>query len=156
MPEIRSILFVCTGNSCRSVMAEALLKRRLRELGKSGISVGSAGVHAPDGVSPTDETIEVMRDLGIDVSDFRARSITAEIAKEADLILVMEPLHKDEVTRMVPEAASKTYLLKEYRSSAKIGHQGTGIRDPIGRSVEDYRACRDSIKEEIERIVQLL
>ena len=69
MNKIIRILFVCTGNSCRSIMAEGLMKSVLKGLGKVGIDVSSAGVSAIDGFRPTHETIEVMKREGVDVSE---------------------------------------------------------------------------------------
>ena len=119
MNKVRSILFVCTGNSCRSVMAEGLLKKRLKELGKSDIVVRSAGVRAIDGYPPMNETIEVMKAEGVDLSGFRSAGITDEFIKGSDLILVMSPLHKAEVIRRFPGAARKTFLLREYGKTEK-------------------------------------
>jgi protein-tyrosine-phosphatase len=132
-------------------MAEAILRKRLAELGKTDIEVRSAGIRALNGLFPSDDTIEVMKEEGIDVSFFRTKNITADMIKKADLILVMEPVHKDEVLALAPEAKSKTYLLKEYAGAHASDSGGRGVDDPIGKSVEEYRIIRDEIKKEIER-----
>lgn len=147
----KTVLFVCTGNSCRSAMAEAILRKRLAELGKKNIDVRSAGVRALNGLPPSDETIEVMKEEGVDVSGFRTKNITVDMIEKSDLILTMEEAHKNEISVLVPEAGSKTYLLKEYKSPGDFGSKGPNISDPIGKPVGEYRIIRDEIKKEIER-----
>ena len=153
---IKSVLFVCTGNSCRSVMAEAILRMRFYELGKDHIEVRSAGVRALDGLPSSNETIEVMKEEGVDVSDYRTKNVTADMIKKADLILVMEPMHKDEILAITPEAKGKTYLLKEYGSSSTFNPRGYSVHDPIGKPIDEYRITRDEIKAEIARFVKEL
>jgi len=158
MNKLHSVLFVCTGNSCRSIMAEGLLKKKLSRLGKDYITVESAGTKAADGFTPTNETITLMKEEGIDVAGFKSKRLTEEMIKTSDLILVMQPMHRDEAIRKVPEAASKTYLLTEF---AKKGQQTkesdeSSIPDPIGMSIDYYRHCLGLIKKEIERISELL
>ena len=157
MNKIKSILFVCTGNSCRSVMAEELMRRYLKELGKD-ISVSSAGVSAIDGLSPTQETVNVMKDEGLDVSAHRATRITEELIKKADLILVMEESHKRIVTSMVPEAAGKTLLLKEYMvdKNKKNYPENPDVPDPIGEPTDFYKLSLEVIKDNIKRIAEKL
>ena len=152
--KISSVLFVCTGNSCRSVMAEALMRKRLYELGNDRAEVVSAGAAVFGSVPPTDETIAVMREEGSDVSGFRTKQVTRDLVKNADLILVMEPAHRDEVLNLDPQASDKTFLLKEYGNPSKAMPGRLGVHDPIGKPVEEYRATRDEIKKEIERITE--
>lgn len=157
MGKIKSVLFVCTGNSCRSVMAEALLKKRLKELGRTGITVRSAGMNALNGLPPTDETIEALKEEGIELGEFRSSSITADLIKGSDLILTMTSSHKEEILKCAPEAVKKTFLLKEYgrpESSGEIPEPD--IPDPIGMPMSGYRKYRKTIKEEIERVAKLL
>ncbi len=156
MSDIHSILFVCTGNSCRSVMAEGLMRKRLYELGKSDIEVSSAGVMAIKGMPPTDETIKVMKESDVDVAEFKSKNVTPDLVKKTDLILTMEPMHKDMILNLVSQAAAKTFLLKEYQNPSKILPKGFSVHDPIGKPVADYRVCRDEINAEIERIVELV
>lgn len=158
MDKIKSVLFICTGNSCRSVMAEWLLKKRLSQLGRSDIVVRSAGIRAANDFPPTNETIEVMNEEGVDLSDFKSKALTKDMIKASDLILVMEHLHKDEVLKIAPEAAQKTYLLTEFGKNNKIESysERLGVPDPIGRPMKDYKYCLNMIKKEIERIAHIL
>jgi protein-tyrosine phosphatase len=135
-------------------MAEAILRKRLDELGKREIEVRSAGIRALNGLSPSDETIEVMKEEGVDVSSFKTKNITADMIKKSDLILTMEEAHEDEVLALAPEAKSKTYLLKGYKSPNAFNYNSSSIDDPIGKPVEEYRIIRDEIKKEIERFAR--
>jgi len=156
MAGIKTVLFVCTGNSCRSVMAEGLLKKYLEDLGKD-IAVMSAGTGTLDGMPPTIPTIEVMKAEGIDVSAFRSKILTEKLIKAADLILVMEAMHKEEVLRRVPSASSKTYLLREFGRSGKAERpKDPEIPDPIGQPVEYYRNSLYLIKDELQRITRII
>ena len=156
MGNINSVLFVCTGNSCRSVMAEGLLKKRLKELGKTNITVRSAGIRAISGFGPTNETAEVMREEGAALDDFKSAYLTDDMIKQSDIILVMEEMHKAEILLRVPQAASKTFLLREYGRAGDKSIEDKEIPDPIGAPVSEYRICLNLIKEDIERIAKIL
>jgi len=157
MGDIKSILFVCTGNSCRSVMAEGLMKKYLLELGKEHIVVRSAGIIALEGLPPTQETIEVMKKEGVDVSDHRSKPVTERLIKDAGLILVMEERHKDLIVNMVPEANSKTHLLKGFLADGKTDYpEGANIPDPIGKEKEYYKLSLEIIRDQIKRIARMI
>lgn len=157
MKKTKSILLVCTGNSCRSVMAEGILRKYLKESGRDDIEVISAGVHAIDGMNPTKETIEVMNKEGIDVSNFKSKGLTDELIKKADLILVMASHHMDDIINRVPEAAQKIHILKQFgvKYEAKAC-EDLDIADPIGRDKNFYEEIFAAIKKEMKRIAGIL
>ncbi|MBI3321415.1 MAG: low molecular weight protein arginine phosphatase [Candidatus Omnitrophica bacterium] len=152
----KRIVFVCTGNSCRSVMAQSLLRHLLSRAGIGTISVESAGAFAIEGMSPTRETQRVLQDIGLDCSGHRARSLTPELIQQAELILVMEPFHRDEVLRRFPSAHGKVHLLKMYGRPPSDIDSRAGIPDPIGKPLEVYEVCFTEIREAVERVAKSL
>ena len=157
MGKIKSVLFVCTGNSCRSVMAEGFMKKYLRELGKADIEVLSAGISAAEGFFPTAETIEVMSQEGVDVSGLRSKNLTLRMIEGADIILAMEDIHMNYITRLMPSAASKTHLLKAYPDEIQLTFpENHNIPDPIGRPMEYYQLAAAVIKDQVKRIAEIL
>jgi len=149
----KTVLFVCTGNSCRSVMAEGLLKRRLKEKGRDEVEVLSAGIMMAGGLSATEETRELLKREGIDVSGHRSQRLTREMIKKSDLILAMERLHEEGILSLAPEVKNRVFLLKEF---AKIDDDNLNIHDPIGRSVEFYARTFAVIQEAVERIAAII
>jgi len=138
-------------------MAEALLKKALKESGKEDIEVKSAGVNAIDGMSPTSETIEVLRKVGLDAAGIKSKSLTDEMIKKADLILVMAAHHMDDIIHRIPEAASKTHILKQFGLDCETkGCEDLDILDPIGKPTSVYAQVLSDIKKEIDRIIKLL
>lgn len=148
------ILFVCTGNSCRSVMAQGLLKHLLAKKGRLDVQVLSAGVSTFGGLGATPETIEVMKKEGVDVSGHIGQPITPELIRNADIIFCMEDLHRDALVSKVAEAESKIHLLKTFE--AKQPPADPNIFDPIGKPKEVYESCLMTIKEAAERVAQWL
>jgi len=132
-------------------MAKGLLKKYLA--GRD-IVIASAGVSAIPGFRPTQETIEVMAREGVDVSGHLSQRLTPEMIKQADLILVMEHWHKDQILRLVPAAKTKVFLLKEYADAS--GGNELEIPDPIAKPMDVYEKCLQAIKECVERAVAKL
>ena len=133
------------------------MKDALKGLGKEEIGVSSAGVSTVDGFGPTPETIEVMKREGIDISDFKSRSLTDAMIRSADLILVMAAHHMSDIIARLPEAASKTHILKQYgRRDNSYIRLGLDISDPIGKPMEVYEYTLDEIKREVGRIARIL
>jgi protein-tyrosine-phosphatase len=152
----KMILFVCTGNSCRSVMAAGLMRHMLLQAGVETVKVESAGVFAVEGMGPTRETYRVLQQLGIDCGDHRARMLTPEMIERADLIFVMEPFQAEEVMRRSPSAKPKLHLLKPFGRAAGEATGAVSIHDPIGKPLEVYEVCFGEIREAIERVAKSL
>ncbi|MEW6170701.1 MAG: L-threonylcarbamoyladenylate synthase [Candidatus Omnitrophota bacterium] len=149
--QTKNILFVCTGNSCRSVMAEAYLKKLLKD--KTDVKINSAGISALEGMSATYNTIEVLKKIDLDVTGHRAKFLTDVMLKSSDLILVMEKHHQDLILERVPLIKNHVYLLKEF---AKIDDGFYDIKDPIGQSPDVYEEVFNSIKQAVDRIAKLI
>jgi len=152
-PKIKNILFVCSENTCRSPLAEGLLKRLLKEGNISGISVFSAGISALTGTSASYNAIKVAYEEGIDISNHRARALTSEMIAQSDLIITMEERHKQDILVHWPKAKPKVFLLRNF---AQFGSKTRNIFDPYGVNIENYRFCFQDIKECIMDLCQLL
>ena len=109
---MKTILFICTGNVCRSPMAEALFRQAAD--GRGEFRVFSAGLGAVDGQPPTAHSVTAMRELGIDISGQRSRMLTPELVRQADYIFGMTHSHVDTIALLYPQAAEKTFLLREF------------------------------------------
>jgi len=140
------VVFVCTGNTCRSPMAELLMRAKLAEaigcplddLEENGVVVISAGIAAAPGCPPSSEAVVVMREQGLDLSRHEAQPLTEQLVRHADLILTMTHSHMQSIVERWPNAAERTRVLMPDRAD---------VCDPIGQPIGAYRQCAAQITD---------
>jgi tRNA threonylcarbamoyl adenosine modification protein (Sua5/YciO/YrdC/YwlC family) len=150
----KTILFICTGNSCRSVMAEYLLKSKVQ--GRNDIEVISAGTGVYLRSTASSETIAVLKEEGIDAAGHMARPINTVLLKKSDLIIVMTRSHRDQVLERVPAVEKRIYLLKEFSHAASNGQNNIDVPDPIGQPHTAYKVCLQDINDAVCKIAELV
>ncbi|MFW6097714.1 MAG: low molecular weight protein arginine phosphatase, partial [Chloroflexota bacterium] len=140
------ILFVCTANICRSPVAEGILRQRLKDAFMDGWTVSSAGTWAMQERGASRNSIVVMNERGIDISDHVARGVDEEMLGEADLILCMEAGHAEALAAEFPEeTAGKLYMLTQM-----VGRRND-VADPYGAELPEYQQMADEVEELIDK-----
>jgi len=137
------ILVVCTGNICRSPLAAALLQSQLGPPELSSVRVRSAGTSALEGSPPVQSMIEIASEWGLDLSEHRARQVTEEILRGADLILAAEPIHRDMIVEAAPWLKKRVHLI-----GGKTGFET--LPDPYGAAEDAYRHIAELIRQATE------
>jgi len=146
---MKNVLFICTGNICRSPMAEGLL----RQMSGGRVEVVSAGLGAGRGQQPSAHAIRVLKEEGIDISEIRSQPVSAHLLEKADHIFTMTRDHLDMLLLLFPEMAAKARLL-HFDEAAKGGR--ADVTDPIGGTRETYESCKEDIKRAMPRLMELI
>ena len=143
-------MFVCTGNTCRSPMAEGALKHLLKDKYGDKVEVISSGTSAATGFPATLYGIEAAKLWDVDTSSHLSRSLTKDLIDKSDLIFAMTPRHYNEILRLRSHAESKTYLFKNFPDSSG---NGEGVGDPIGMALEEYNKTFLELGEQLGKVL---
>ncbi|HEY2799556.1 MAG TPA: serine hydroxymethyltransferase [Chthoniobacterales bacterium] len=146
---MKHVLFVCTGNICRSPMALGLFRQLLAD--RQDIEADAAGVHAVRGQPPSAHAIEVCRKRGIEISGFRSQPLTATMVDRATHIFAMTGSHLESIHLFFPEAVEKTFLLREFEEPGATLWRD--LPDPIGMSYDVYHDCADAIEKALPSVL---
>ncbi len=139
---MKSVLFVCTGNICRSPIAEGLFRRLLGN--RKDIEIASAGVHAVRGQPPSLYAVEVCEQDGVDIRNLRSQPLTAALVDQATHIFAMTGAHVETIHMLFPHGAEKTFLLREFEEPGATVWRD--VPDPIGLGRDVYEVCARTIK----------
>ncbi len=147
------VLFVCTGNVCRSPMAEGLFQSMVEEAGDDDIIVESAGIGAMDGMGPSAHSVTVMAEEGIDISRQRSQMLTPELLDQCTHVFGMSRSHIEAIRAYFPESQEKTFVLREF---IVADHLDIDVHDPIGMDVDEYQLTRNLIKEALPSVYRFV
>ena len=138
------IVFICTGNTCRSPMAEGLFKALNGEQ-KTGLEAISAGIFTNNGMPASENAVIVAKELGADISNHKSQMLNGDIVNDAKYLVCMTGAHYDQILLKFPNVSDKLFTLLP-----------TDIDDPFGGNINEYRSCATQIKSAVESIIERL
>lgn len=146
------VLFVCTGNTCRSPMAEGIFRAMITDNGMRDIQVASAGISAGEGGAASENAVDVVKQYGGDISDHRSRIVSDVLMQQVGLVLTMAGKHRQNLKQRYPQYAGKIFTLHEYA----FGDSYTDIADPYSKNLSSYEATAEDIKRCLDKLVAKL
>ncbi len=149
---MKTLLFVCTGNTCRSPMAEALARRALAD--HPDWKVLSAGIGATNGQPPSSYSVDALHQIGVPLSGHTSKMLTGRLIRDADYIFGLTRSHVEGIALLYPEASEKLFVLREFEEN--ISDIDLDVHDPIGGSLSEYVECRDQIQTAVEAAIQFV
>ncbi len=141
---MEQIVFVCTGNTCRSPMAEGLF-RAFDGQARTGLTAQSAGLFAHEGLPASENAVLAAKEYGADLTAHHARQLTQQIAQDAVYLVCMTAAHYDRLIEAFPWAEDKVFTLA-----------ARDVSDPFGGTLEIYRACAAQLRDDVEALIQNL
>lgn len=144
------IMFICTGNICRSAMAEGIMRKKAEENGLN-INVYSCGVYAENGDGATYNAIEAAQEYGVDIKNHKATNVKDSKINEMDIILCATQGHKNLVLQLYPNLSNKVYTMKEF-----VGDSNYDIADPWRYNIDIYQKCANEIVQVVDKIIEKL
>jgi glycine hydroxymethyltransferase len=149
---MKTLLFVCTGNTCRSPMAEALARKALAD--RPDWRVLSAGIGAINGQAASPHSVTALRQIGVELSGHSSKMLTGRMIREADYIFGLTRGHVEGIAMLYPEASEKLFVLREFEEG--VGELDLDITDPIGGPLDGYIECRDQISSAVEAALRFV
>lgn len=147
-----NIMFVCTGNTCRSAMAEGLAKKEISDKNLD-INVSSSGIFAMEGEHASYNSVAIMKEYDVDIVTHRATQIEHANINDKDLILCATQNHKNQVIMRYPELKNRVFTMKEYAGLDKDGAD-MDIGDPWGYDINTFRMCAAEISLCVDKIIE--
>jgi protein-tyrosine-phosphatase len=148
-----NVVFICTGNMCRSPVAEGILKSRWKTIGRGELRVTSMGISGIEDRPASDFSQQLCEENGIDIESHRSRALKPDELMDADVIFVMEPMQQKHLRLLFPSFRDKIVMLGAWPGKQT---RKSKIKDPIGRSLKVYRAVYKSIDTHLDRVMPSL